>query len=365
MLLVSVSSPESIRRDARVRARAASIECAGVLAEAAPRDLGSVEVTGIAKTPAPHMAERLFLFLQMEFPWALGPADGRYVLRGEETEGPERVVVFDTVGAPRRRGRVGARRPQTTPDPTPVATARATVIDPAPLSEEARAQAWLTRLDAEREASAAAATLNRVLFAHRIAAADPHVHEVSPAQALVVRAGWGEGEQVAYGRWLHARELVLPARRSRRSAALRSDERFAALLGAREAPLLCAELALRARLDLDAGRPAHAALELDHAYTAALSELAAGDRPDLAPRVAELTQLRPSVVEAAGAAFDAGGPGGGGESNAAGVPDEEALGGGVSGAAAFLDEEAVRHALSRLEAALRARSAAAAGSGKR
>jgi hypothetical protein len=293
------------------------------------------------------VAERLFLFVQMEFPWALGPADGRYVLRGAEAKGPERVVVLDTVGAARRRGRIGARRPQTTPDPTPVPTTRATVIDPAPLSEESEAAAWLKRLDAEREASAAAAVLNRVLFAHRIASADPYVHEISPVQALIVRAGWGEGEQVAYGRWLHARELLLPARRFRRSAALRSDERFAALLGAREAPLLCAELALRARLDLDAGRLPHAALELDHAYTAALSELAAADRPDLAPRIAELVELRPSVIEAAGAVFGGEGSLGGGTS----------LGVGESYAAGAPDEEAVRHALSRLEAALRARSA--------
>jgi hypothetical protein len=293
------------------------------------------------------VAERLFLFVQMEFPWALGPADGRYVLRSAEAQAPERVVVLDTVGAPRRRGRIGARRPQTTPDPAPVPTARATVIDPAPVSDEDKAAAWLSRLDAGREADDAAATLNRVLFAHRIAAADPHVHEVSPAQALVVRAGWGEGEQVAYGRWLDARELLLPAPRSRRSAALRSDERFAALLGAREAPLLCAEFALRARLDLDAGRPAHAALELDRAYTAALSELAAADRPDLAPRIAELVELRPSVIEAAGGAFGGEGSLGGGTS----------LGVGESYAAGAPDEEAVRRALSRLEAALRARSA--------
>ena len=49
------------------------------------------------------MPERLFIFMQMEFPWALGPADGRYLLRAGADAEPERVVVLGTLGAPRRR----------------------------------------------------------------------------------------------------------------------------------------------------------------------------------------------------------------------------------------------------------------------
>jgi hypothetical protein len=275
------------------------------------------------------VAERLFLFVQMEFPWELGPADGRYLLRERISGEPERVVVLETVGAARRRVRLRGRPVQRTPDPEPVATARATVIDPVSVSAESQAHAWLAQLDPEHEAGAATATLNRVLFAHRIATADPHVRELSPAQALTVRAGWGVGEQVAYGQWLHARELTWNERRTRRRAAvLRPQERFAALLGAREQPLLCEELALRARLDLDQGRVAHAALELEQAYGAALAELSAAKRPDLAARIAELEQLRPGVIEAAQAA-----------------PAEP-------------ENAVVRHALERLQAALRARTAA-------
>lgn len=281
------------------------------------------------------MAERLFLFVQLEFPWELGPADGRYLLRSraqdapEQGAGPERVVVLNTLGAARRRGRLTARRAQATPEPAAVPTARVTVIDPVSVSVERQARAWLAQLDAEHEARAAAAALNRVLFAHRIATADPHVRELSPAQALVVRAGWGEGERVAYGQWLHARELTLSDRRAgRRAAVLRPQERFAALLGARETPLLCEELALRARLDLDQGRRAHAALELEQAYGAALSEISPEQRPDLAPRLAELEQLRPGVIAAARA-----------------IPAEP-------------DEQTLSHALTRLEATLRARTAA-------
>ena len=134
--------------------------------------------------------------------------------------------------------------------------------------------------------------LNRVLYAHRIASADPYTHEVSPAQALVIRAGWGEGEQVADGPLaararaaLDRRRMPRGRRRRRgRSAALRPQERLAELLGAREQALLCEELALRARLDLDHGRLAHAAIELDGAYAAALAELRRERRQDLAIR---------------------------------------------------------------------------------
>jgi hypothetical protein len=285
------------------------------------------------------VAERLFLFVQMELPWELGPADGRYLLRSGADAEAERVVIVETIGATPRRGRLGARRRppvEPEPEPTTVPSTRATVIDPVSVSSERQARAWLTQLDAEREARAAAVTVNRLLFAHRLATADPHVRELSPAQALAVRAGWGEGEQVAYGQWSHARELRWSEhRKQRRAAALRPQERLAALLGARERALLCEELALRARLDLDQGRPAHAALELEQAYAAALVELPAEERPDLEGRIAELQQLCPGVIAAARTTLD--------RSDAA--------------TSAGSDEQALHHSLARLEAALRARTA--------
>ncbi len=300
------------------------------------------------------MPERLFLFIQMEFPWQLGPADGRYVLRAQAGAEPERVVVLDTLAAARASNRGGAGRlrrklgagagPQATAEPAPVTTSRATVVDPVSLSAERQAQAWLSQLDVARESRAAVAVLNRILHAHRIASADPHVHEVSPVQALVIRAGWGEGEQVAYGRWLHALELPRASRRVRRVAALRPQERLAELIGARDQALLCEELLLRARLDFDHCRLAHSAVELDAAYSAALPELRAEGRPDLAIRIAELDQLRAGVASQARVAL----PKAGDSADATGADDsgEEKL-----------DEEILRHALTRLEAALRARTA--------
>ena len=86
---------------------------------------------------------------------------------------------------------------------------------------------------------------------------------------------------------------------------------------------------------------AHAALELEQAYTAALLELPAEERPDLQGRIAELEQLRPGVTATARATF--------GESDPS--------------ASAASDTQALHHALARLEAALRARTAAGLGQG--
>jgi hypothetical protein len=296
------------------------------------------------------VAERLYLFVQFEFPWELGPPDGRYVLRAPGGSDPQHVLVLNTLGASPRatRGRreQRGRRPRAgravepMPEPSSVAIARATIVDPVPLSAERQARAWLDGLDADRELSAAVGVLNRALYLQRISAADPYVHEVSPAQALVARAGWGEGEQVADGQWLHARELATRGRGPRRgrwpggrahSAALRATERFAQLLGGRAEPLLCEELVLRARLDIDDGRLRHAALALQGAYAAAVPELRAQARQDLALRIDELAQLQSGVQAQAQLVVE----------QAAQPPDEEIL----------------RHATERLEAALRARTA--------
>jgi len=292
------------------------------------------------------MAAQLFVFVQLEFPWLLGPADGRYLMRPGPDSEPERVVVLETLAAGRERpGRGFAQRlagasVEAEPDPAPVPTSRATMVDPVPLSAEVQARSWLSDLDPERDVLADVATLNRVLHLHRIASADPYLHELSASQALTIRAGWGEGEQVASGRWLHAREIQLKGgtraggrvqgRRSR-SAALRPQERLAALLGARTESLLCEELTLRARLDLDQGRPRHAAIELDRALAAAVPEMRAEGRQDLAVRIAELEQLAGPVAAQAKLA--------------------------LAGSGAALDLDVIGHALGRMEAALRARTA--------
>ena len=162
-----------------------------------------------------------------------------------------------------------------------------------------------------------------MLHLHRIAAADAYQHEISPEQALVIRAGWGEGEQVADGVWAHAVELTWRGRggvrRKRigdRAAALRPQERLAVMLGGRGTALLCEELALRARADLDQARLAHAAIELSGAYAAALAELPEEQREDLAIRIDELRKLRDGVELQARAALGEGGTRSDGEERA-------------------------------------------------
>jgi hypothetical protein len=312
------------------------------------------------------MPQRLFVFVQLEFPWALGPPDGRYVLRAEAGGEPVRVLVLGTLdggrstlapapaaGRLRRRAASRRRAIPARPEPVAIASARATIIDPVSLSAERQAQAWLADIDSEREISTAVAVLNRVVHAQRIAAADPYAREVSAAQAVVIRAGWGQGEQVADGRWLKAVELSWSQPRARRrrlkEAALRSQERLAGLLGARDHPLACEELALRARLDIDQGRVALAALELDHAYAAALAELGGESGRDIATRVAELERLRAGVTVQGQAAV----------ANVQGA--EAAAGNAQDDAPGQVEEAVIRHALERLEAALRARAVARSG----
>src|SRR5438128_10393812 len=58
------------------------------------------------------VAERLFLFVQLEFPWELGPPDGRYLLRAPGTGEPEHVVVLGTLGAALLAGGGGLARPR-------------------------------------------------------------------------------------------------------------------------------------------------------------------------------------------------------------------------------------------------------------
>lgn len=271
-------------------------------------------------------------------PWALGPPDGRYLIR-RDGDGPDaaptHVLVLATLGARERRLLAPSRRQrkaQPEPEPSPVLTARATVIDVGdPLSGPDAAGAWL-KAAGDADLDAGIEVLNRALHAFRIAAADPHARGIARSEALVARVGYGAGEQVAAGQWTDARELLEPAQRQRRRRVPVAQARFAAILTGHHTALNTEELALRARHDLDAGRERTAALQVLIALDAALAELPADPvAPALAGRVEELRALHPGVASAAQAALA-----------------------GPLGAA---EHEAIGHALARLEAALRARVA--------
>jgi hypothetical protein len=171
----------------------------------------------------------------------------------------ESVLVLSTLGAPERRRLRGTRpRALTTAEPEPVPTSRATIVWPTPLASPA---AWLGDLDLDAEVASALSVLNRALRAHRAATADPYVPEVSRERALVLRVGYGSGDEVADGRFGEAVELPrFTGARVKRSMEA-PEERFAALLGGREETHPAEELVLRARADLNAGRLAEAALQ--------------------------------------------------------------------------------------------------------
>jgi tetratricopeptide (TPR) repeat protein len=216
-------------------------------------------------------------------------------------EGPlDAVLVLGTLAAPERRRLRGRRaRPVEEAEPEPVPTSRATVVRPEPFGSREEAGAWLEGLRAndsamKGELDRALQILNRALRAHRAAAADPWLGEVSEERALVARIGYGRGEAIAEGRYGEALELPRAgARRVKRSMEA-PEERFAALLGARSEALVGEELVLRARADLAAGRPREAALQARVALEVLVAEL---------PGEASLPDLRGAVAEAAGAAL--------------------------------------------------------------
>jgi hypothetical protein len=219
-------------------------------------------------------------------------------------------------------------------EPEPVPTSRATVIAADAFSSSVEAEAWLGALKRDRaalaeEARLGTAELNRMLRAHRAAAADPWAAvEVSPMHALVVRVGYGVGDMVAEGRFDDALELprteAEALSRGRRGDAIGPGERLAAILSGRDQLLACEELVLRARADVAAHRPREAALQARIALEAVLAELPT----DMDP---ELSACRAEIGDAANAALKADPP--------------EHL------------QHAVAHAVERMERALRRRPA--------
>jgi hypothetical protein len=248
---------------------------------------------------APNPSPAPFGFVQLEFGFLLGPPDGSYMARSRPDGPLDAVLVLGTLGAPERRLLRGRRaRPLEDAEPEPVPTSRATIVRPEPFGSREEASAWLEGLRAndsamKGELDGALKVLNRALRAHRAATADPWRAEVSGEHALVTRIGYGHGEAVAEGRFGEALELPRAgARRVKRSMET-PEERFAALLGAREKALVGEELVLRARADLAAGRPREAALQARVALEALIAEMPG----------AALEGFRGSVAEAAGAAL--------------------------------------------------------------
>jgi hypothetical protein len=197
--------------------------------------------------------------------------------RGEsEDQDDERldVVVLRTLGAqPRRRRR---SRPAAAGDqePDPVPITRATVIAADAFADEEQARGWLSDArtdDGAAEIERALRCLNRAIRSHRLAAADPYVHEVSSRQARSVVIGYGTGEELVDGRWREA--YSIPAEKLHRRQMLAPQQELAAMLSGRRPAQTSEDLVLRARLDVDQGRPRQAALQARAAGHALGAEL--------------------------------------------------------------------------------------------
>ena len=246
---------------------------------------------------------KLFGFVQFDFAGTLPLAEGRYLV-GEPRSGEETVLVLQRLDAPvtERRRRRGRPTPAE-PDPAPVSLTRATVIRAAsPLEDQASAARWLDETCEDEDkvdvlAAEATKILNQALHAQAVAAADPHLRQLSPEQAERALIGYGSGEETADGRFTDARQVDVgprsASRRRQREEQLRPQERVSAILRGREQLDACETLLLRARADLDAGRDREAALQLRVGVEALLAELKdAADDPDDQADLASLQEGR-------------------------------------------------------------------------
>ena len=108
-------------------------------AENADKRASDAHTGRIAAPPA------LFGFVQLEFGFLLGPADGRYLLRRSPDAEPERVLVLRHARA-RRSGacsRAAAAGSVEEAEAEPVPTSRATVVRAQPFESPGEAEAWL------------------------------------------------------------------------------------------------------------------------------------------------------------------------------------------------------------------------------
>ena len=204
----------------------------------------------------------------------------------------EAVLVARTYGVapPPRLLRRRAKPRPADPEAGPVVPlTELTVIDTDEI--EGDGDAWLKALrgDEQRRAELVGRALvhvARALAARRVATADPSIPDPALDAAVGARVGYGDGDALVEGRYRDALELPREGGRRSRAAALRPQERMAAVLGGRDRALVCEELVLRARADLDAGRVREAALQIRVGLEAMLAErgslTAGGQDEDLA-----------------------------------------------------------------------------------
>jgi hypothetical protein len=252
----------------------------------------------------------LFPFAQFEVAGRLGVADGRYLIRDADGDADD-VLVVSSMRAPRRGRRRRSRRARdagASPEAESLPATRATVVRANAFADPSEAGAWLKQMRRDTEArdrftAAARVLLNVSLHAQAAATMDPYVAEIGPHGAATTRVGFGDGDELAAGRWSEAIEAPPdPGPRRRGADVLRPQERLAAVLSDRERVDACETLLLRARLDLDHARTREAALQLEPAIRALLAEVSAESGTEQAD---DLKLLQTRLKQAAHAAEEA------------------------------------------------------------
>jgi hypothetical protein len=244
------------------------------------------------------VAGQLFPFLQLDFPFPLGPADGRYLARPSQEGDSVEVMVLRTLDAERKPGRRPRRVEAQEAEPEAAPMSRVTVIGAEAFAGEDAAREWLTAAcdDPEEDMERGLRSINRVLHGHRIAAHDPYVREVSLRQAHRVRIGFGSGDELIDGS--HTEAFVIPPARKKRRQMLEPQGELAGILGGRRPALPSEDLLLRARLDLTEGRVRQAAIQAACAGDALEAELR-GDESLPAEAKAWVKERLPALRELA------------------------------------------------------------------
>ncbi len=208
---------------------------------------------------------------------------------------------------------------------------------PVALSSRPRQHAWLKQLDPEREAQqprmCSTACCSRIASPARA----PHIHEISPPRRWSCAPASARASTSPTGFGVSARELCSRAERAgKRASVLRPQERLALLLSARGSRAAVRGVRAACAAGPRQGSVALAAIELDRAYAAACASCRTSAPGPASERIEELQRAERRRGRRA--------------------PTRRFR------LAREPEERVVRHALERLEAALRARTATGFGS---
>lgn len=234
----------------------------------------------------------LLPFVELEFVHAIGPGEGRYVVAldagaptvEEDASGTEDVLQIKVVeGTTTSKGL--RRRTKDATDaakPSDVPVLRVMWIGASQPSESKGVAAGrldrLRREEGEREelVDAVLSVVNMAVRAHRAAARDPYIPEVTRADPRAVRFGYGEARPLTQGQWSEA-FLAPPPRAPRvdRATRLGPDETVALVLRGNLDLLESEELVLRGILDVDHARWRSAGVQLGAAVDLLRLELKA------------------------------------------------------------------------------------------